>query len=240
MAEFSPPSYNVHRRDRLDKMGGGVFLAVRNTLTSSTDPTLEVNAELLWCTISLEHQQSLTIGAFYRPPNTGADVLEKVHISVSRFANNCNKVIMPAGYFNLPDIDWTIPTIKNQCRTPAIHNQLLNTLAIHSLIQLNQTATRENNILDLITTNSPNLVNRIEILPGISDHHAIVTEENAMPLVVKKPRRSIFLHNRTLKTFADRSEHAFHIATVGEMWDALRATYMYPQKTSSLMPNYHG
>ena len=186
MAEFSPPSYNVHRRDRLDKMGGGVFLAVRNTLTSSTDPTLEVNAELLWCTISLEHQQSLTIGAFYRPPNTGADVLEKVHISVSRFANNCNKVIMLAGYFNLPDIDWTIPTIKNQCRTPAIHNQLLNTLAIHSLIQLNQTATRENNILDLITTNSPNLVNRIEILPGISDHHAIVTEENSMPLVGKK------------------------------------------------------
>ena len=85
-AEFVPPSYNVHRRDRLDKRGGGVFLAVRNTLTSSTDPTLEVNAELLWCTISLEHQKSLAIGAFYRPPNTGAEVLDQLHLSPSRFA----------------------------------------------------------------------------------------------------------------------------------------------------------
>ena len=231
-AEFFPPSYNVHRRDRLDNRGGGVFLAVRNTLTSSTDPTLEVNAELLWCTISLEHQKSLTIGAFYRPPNTGAEVLDQLHLSLSRFANNCSKVIMLAGDFNLPDIDWTIPTIKNQCRTPAIHNQLLNTLADHSLSQLNQTATRENNILDLITTNSPNLVNRIEILPGISDHHAIFTEVDTKPLVGKKQRRSRFLHNRTnrhelrhhLQTFADRFEHSFQTATVGEMWDALRAT----------------
>ena len=145
---------------------------------------------------------------------------------------NCNKIIMLAGDFNLPDIDWTIPTIKNKCRTPAIHSQLLNTLADHSLTQLNQTATRENNILDLITTNSPNLVNRIEILPGISDHHAIFTEVNTMPLVGKKQRRSIFLHNRTnthglkqhFKTFADRFEHTFQTATVDEMWDALRAT----------------
>ena len=139
---------------------------------------------------------------------------------------------MLAGDFNLPDMDWTIPTIENQFRTPAIHSQLLNTLADHSLIQLNQTATRENNILDLITTNSPNLVNRIEILPGISDHHAIFTEVNTMPLVGKQQRRSIFLHNRTnthglkehCKTFANRFEHAFQAATVGEMWDALRAT----------------
>ena len=115
---------------------------------------------------------------------------------------------MLAGDFNLPDIDWTIPTIKNQCRTRAIHSQLLNTLADHSLIQLNQTATRENNILDLITTNSPNLVNRIEILPGISDHHAIFTEVNTMPLIGKKTTQ-IYLpsqqnkYTRTQTTFQD-------------------------------------
>ena len=126
-AEFFPPSYTVDRKNRLDKRGGGVFIAIRNTLTSSTGPTLEVNAELLWCTISLEHQKSLTIGAFYRPPNTGAEILDQLHISLSRFANNCNKIIMLAGDFNLHDIDWIIPTIKNQCRTPAIHSQLLNT-----------------------------------------------------------------------------------------------------------------
>ena len=117
------------------------------------------------------------------PPNTGAEVLDQLHLSLYRFANNCNKIIMLAGDLNLPDIDRTIPTIKNQCRTPAIHSQLINTLADHSLIQLNQTATRENNVLVLITTNSPNLVNRIDILPGISDHHAIFTEVNTMPLV---------------------------------------------------------
>ena len=69
------------------------------------------------------------------PLNTGAEILDQLHLSLSRFANNCNKIIMLAGDFNLHDLDWTVPTIKNQCRTPAIHSQLLNTLADHSLIQ---------------------------------------------------------------------------------------------------------
>ena len=144
-------------------------------------------------------------------------------------ANNYNKAIMLAGDFTLPDIGWTITTIKNQCRTPAIHNQLLNTLADHSLTQLNQTATRENNILDLTTTNSPNLVNRIEIFPGLSDHHAIFTEVNSTPLVGKKQRRSIFLHNRTnthgLKQQTTLKDICRYIrARLPEMWDALRTT----------------
>ena len=52
----------------------------------------------------------------------------------------------------------------------------------------------------------------------------------------KTIEKSFFLHNRTnthglkqhLKTFADRFEHAFQTASVGEMWDALsRAGHEY-------------
>ncbi len=68
------------------------------------------------------------------------DHVSRTHICLP-FVDNGNKVIMLGGDFNLPDIDWTIPTIKNQCTTPAIHNQLLNTLADHSLTQLKDAKT---------------------------------------------------------------------------------------------------
>ena len=165
---------------------------------------------------------------------------------------------MLAGDFNLPDIDWTIPTIKNQCRTPAIHSQLLNTLADHSLTQLNQTATHENNILDLITTNSPNLVNRIEILPGISDHHAIFTEvntisdyafswqkNNADPSSFTTEQIHTDSNNTSRHLQTDSSTHSRQQPWVrcgmpSELPSMRACKHMYPENTSNLMTNYHG
>ena len=222
----------MHRKDRTDKRGGGVLIAVRNTITSTHDTTLDVDAEVLWCSIKLQNQKSMAIGAFYRPPNTGAEVLDQLQISLSKFADNCKKTIILAGEFNLPDIDWTIPIIKTACRKPVLHQQLITLLDDYSLTQTNRFETRGNNILDLVVTNSPNLINRTEIIPGISDHHAIFTEVNAIQLVNKKQQRTIYLHKRTnteaFKSHLIRFSKVFaeqyaQTATVNDMWAAFKA-----------------
>ena len=43
-----PSSYAIYRRDRQDRRGGGVFLAVHNDLLVRS-PDLETSCELLWC-----------------------------------------------------------------------------------------------------------------------------------------------------------------------------------------------
>ena len=45
---------------------------------------------------------------------------------------------------------------------------------------------RYENILDVLITNSPNLVNRIETIPGLSDHDPIFGEVDISPQSIFK------------------------------------------------------
>jgi hypothetical protein len=50
--------------------------------------------------------------------------------------------------------------------------------------------TRGNNILDLLFTTNPALVEHIEIHPGMSDHNIVITDVNLRArTVMKKPRK---------------------------------------------------
>ena len=124
------------------------------------------------------NQRNLTVGSFCRPPNSGIKALDQLKISLSRFANNSTSMIILAGDFNLPDISWNILTTKQHCWNTDLHTQLLDIVNDLSLTQH-----KRNNILDLLLTNTPNLVNRVEVRPGISDHQAICTEVNTNPII---------------------------------------------------------
>ena len=43
--------------------------------------------------------------------------------------------------------------------------------------------TKNNSILDLMRTNYPAMVFRVEILPGIADHDAVFTEVDTRPVI---------------------------------------------------------
>ena len=107
-------------------------------------------------------------------------------------------MILLVADFNLPYIDWDILEIKEQCRNANIH-KLLETAQDYFLSQLNRHVIRESNSLDILLTNAPNLVSRVETLPGITDHHAIFTEINTITYVNQKQPRKIFLHKQTDK-----------------------------------------
>ena len=65
------------------------------------------------------------------------------------------------------------------------------------LTQLSENETRDNNIMDLIITNIQHLINIVETLPGISDHHSILTSINTVATMIENKPRHISLSIRT-------------------------------------------
>ena len=97
---------------------------------------------------------------------------------------------------NLPGIQWPSASIKPNCPTPAQHNLFIDILADHGLSQIVDQPTRGENTLDLIAVNNITLVNRSEVIPGISDHDAVFAEIDIRPQRYKQDKRRIPLYKK--------------------------------------------
>ena len=99
--------------------------------------------------------------------------------------------IILSGDFNLPSIDWETNTVRdNPQYGQAINSKLVEIANNNDLIQMVTEPTRGNNILDLLFTTNPALVEHIEIHPGMSDHNIVITDVNLRArTVMKKPRK---------------------------------------------------
>ena len=82
-------------------------------------------------------------------------------------------IIIPSGDFNLPLYNWNDNTFPNY---PSTYCEFENSLCQNSLIQLITFPTRNNNLLDLLLTNNPMIISKINECPPfgfgkyISDH----------------------------------------------------------------------
>ena len=56
--------------------------------------------------------------------------------------------------------------------------------------------TRKDNVLDLILTNRPNKVLRVDVLPGVSDHDIVFTELDMRPVKQKQKPRKIPIYRK--------------------------------------------
>ena len=112
----------------------------------------------------------------------------------STLAQNAN--IWFLGNLNFPGIDWKTGSIKPECRTPNLHQELLDLLADCGLQQVIANPTRCTNTLDLFITNNPTIVNRWEIAPSISDHDIVFAEVDVKPKNNYQKQRSIPLYRK--------------------------------------------
>ena len=78
---------------------------------------------------------------------------------------------------------------------------LLDFLLNNYLSQLISQATRptSNSILDLLMTSSPNLIENLQAVPGISDHLAIMFDVNLKHHMPKKPSRKVYQFHKADK-----------------------------------------
>ena len=104
------PDYNLFRRDRTSRRGGGVAVYVRSSLNSKICDyqIADVRIELLWIEVTFDNRTYI-IGALYHPPKPlykDAELLFEIENSLAKFtANYSNATIMLAGDFNqLSDI----------------------------------------------------------------------------------------------------------------------------------------
>ena len=74
-SEMFPPQYEVYRNDR-NIFGGGVFILVHKSITSSEEPQFVTDCEVEWVKVKMKNQKDLHIGAFYTPDRNPNDFQE--------------------------------------------------------------------------------------------------------------------------------------------------------------------
>jgi hypothetical protein len=141
--------------------------------------------------------------------------------------------------------------LKPNPTLPRLHHAFIDMLNDCGLEQLVEEPTRQENTLDLIITNSPQLIPRIEILPGLSDHDAVYCEVTIHPQKRKQVPRLIPLYKKadwdglrnSMTELQVRVEDMKSAATTEELWstfrDSLRAAIssFIPHKQARVREN---
>ena len=147
-------AYNVERLDR-NRHGGGVFVAVKDDIIMSREYDLEVSdCKLLWCKINLAGSKTLHVGSYYPPNVADNTTLELLDQSLDWIVSSHSIIL--GGDFNLPDWDWTVPSLKPGCNYLTNHERLTDIMGDHGLSQHVTCPTHGGNTLDLLLTNRPN------------------------------------------------------------------------------------
>ena len=166
-AEILIPGYNIFRKDRQDKRGGGVLFLIQNALeVEYLDNFSSKEVESIWCLLKLNHF-SIHLGLFYRPPNYNNEQNKILFDEIRRHLNFKNLIIL--GDFNFPCIDW-------KALTSSYHSEEFLELCLDGfLTQMVHDSTRNDNILDLVLTSDELLVTDVYISTPFSgsDHNSI-------------------------------------------------------------------
>ena len=151
-SEVSIANYTIFRKDRMNRRGGGgVLLGFHNTFEYRRRPDLEQdNLELLLVEVRLSSQNKMLLGNFYRAFDSGAQPLEALADTLTNVSHQYNHICI-VGDFNLPSFQWNsgsgLPTSSGSSIDDVFVDAVMTA---HDLQQVNFSATRGNNILDLV------------------------------------------------------------------------------------------
>ena len=121
--EILPQSYQMFRRDRSGRSGGGVFIAIQNNLVAKAEPSLESDCEVVWASIHIKTCKPIYVGAFYRSQSTDTSYMEHLQESLDKLPNHAHVWLM--GDFNLPDVNWVDNTFKPGGRYPGPSKKMM-------------------------------------------------------------------------------------------------------------------
>ena len=141
-------NFKIHCKNRANRIGGGVMLAVRNNILSIRRKDLENDqTEMLTCEIPPKMKKKILVLVFYRPPKTDLNYMKDFKKALKLVCKSNFESIIVCGDFNLPDIDWnTRVAVKND----SIHSFFAKTVKDNYLHQPVDFPTRLNNTLDLL------------------------------------------------------------------------------------------
>lgn len=167
------PGFNVFRNDRQHCRGGGVLIAVKDTLPCSVVANTR-DFETLWL-LFRSTPQVILLGVCYRPPRASSELSDKLNCVLDTLTKRyANAHILLFGDFNFPHIKWNDNPPSSLCQ---VENSFLDVCFNYNSTQLVSENTRVTQdsaaILDLILTNNPSSLSSMTQLKEISDHKVI-------------------------------------------------------------------
>ena len=103
---------------------------------------------------------------------------------------------MIGGDFNFPGWDWNNKRLKPKSAYPSLLTKFSEILDDVSMVQIVEEPTRKNHTLDLLITNQPDKILRVDVLPGVSDHDIIFAEFDLRPIKYSQKPCQILLYKR--------------------------------------------
>ena len=193
-SEIFPSHYTVFRKDRTTsgRHGGGVLIAVRDCIPPTLRVTHQCESELLFIDLLFSHKRRITLGVFYRPPGGDTKPLEDLRICIQELNSSAELILL--GDFNLPDIDWSCNRALHQSD---IYVHLIDIIQDNFLTQLVREPTRNQNILDLVISTSPDIVDRLLVGDCFSDHRSLSFRILCSPYVQRKSQKLLFSYSKT-------------------------------------------
>lgn len=156
-SEFFPEDiFQIFRRDRTHKGGGGVLIAVRASL--NCEQVFFRNHDQIECEcIKIKSPTSfIYVYVGYIPPNSDVSVYRDHNEAINSIDLNENDKMLVLGDYNLPGIEWIwddelgsfLPTNFNY--EPA--NHFLNEMTDSGFFQMCDITNKSGNVLDLVFT----------------------------------------------------------------------------------------
>ena len=155
------PGYTIYRRDRLNRTGEGVLVAVKDNIRSTHHAELESeNTELIVIKLIIPNSKSVFLYTFYRPPNSAPDVLLQLNSSLLSTRESSCCILL--GDFNLPELVWSNPSAPNHHSGQVLYDTFCDLAGDNFLHQLIEGPTHiAGNKLDLLLCNCPEYIEHI-------------------------------------------------------------------------------
>ena len=238
-SEIFPSSYTVYRRDRPDGYGG-VFLGCKSMFVCE-EINLSTICEIIACRVHLDNH-SLILISVYRPPDKNYAYLEELCSTIrSIILSNPNDIIWLAGDINFPNINWNTYHVKGNNYPISLCKMFIETILEHGLFQLVYSPTRNENILDIFTSNHPSLVSECNTIPGISDHEAVLVLSYISAKTQQPFSRKIFQWHKANFTHIKeliqrfRADFNYNSCLIVEMYEQLSFTIHVINLSDSLL-----
>jgi len=225
-AQISIPNYDVFRADRIDRSHGGALLYIHTDLpVTNTSIFSDHHCSAVICTLN---SIDTIVASIYRPPDAPLSSFEAMMNSIQSYITGANATkhhdTILTGDFNFPSITWD--SISTSPSPSASAHRLLNFMQENFMCQYISTPTRNNNILDLVISDSDRLIHHTEVQPtSLSDHNIIRVTLPFNPAAASSPDLPSFDPN----TFRSLDIHKGDYNKINEHllptdWDALKAS----------------
>ena len=179
--------------------------------------------ELIWVYLHVNTQADIIFGCFYCPPHSPVSDLDHLHVSLSAVKSKYPAAkIFLGGDFNCPGIDWSNNSLIHSYIPLSFREYLITFAADFYLNQIVTSPTRGSNVLDLCFVTHPDVVHLCQVIPGLSDHDAVLVKFSHRVHINKKQPRKVPLYKNAnwdaiRQDFSVMSEEYLQLNSVSHM-----------------------